>query len=94
MNTWFMKKVRNANFSPCTLCMGEVVDDGKWYGLDPTNNILVQDSHIKIGCGRDATECQINRGIMHGGGEQTQDIYVNVSEISPGQSIISRGALF
>ena len=72
----------------------EVVDDGKWYGLDPTNNILVQDSHIKIGCGRDATECQINRGIMHGGGEQTQDIYVNVSEISPGQSIISRGALF
>ena len=72
----------------------EVVDNGKWYGFDPTNNILVQDSHIKIGCGRDATECQINRGIMHGGGQQTQDIYVNVSEISPAQSIISRGALF
>lgn len=65
----------------------EVLDDGKWYGLDPTNNILVQDSHIKIGCGRDATECQINRGIMHGGGQQTQDIFVKVSEIS-------RGALF
>ena len=72
----------------------EVADGGKWYGLDPTNNIPVQDSHIKIGCGRDATECQINRGIMHGGGHQTQDIYVKVSEISPGQSIISRGALF
>lgn len=72
----------------------EVADGGKWYGLDPTNNTIVQDSHIKIGSGRDATECQINRGIMHGGGEQTQDIYVNVSEISPGQSIISRGALF
>ena len=72
----------------------EVADDGKWYGLDPTNNILVEDSHIKIGCGRDATECQINRGIMHGGGKQTQDIFVNVSEISPAQSIISRGVLF
>lgn len=72
----------------------EVADSGKWYGFDPTNNIPVQDCHIKIGCGRDATECQINRGIMHGGGEQVQDIYVNVAEVSPGQSIISRGALF
>ncbi|MCR4637091.1 MAG: transglutaminase family protein [Butyrivibrio sp.] len=72
----------------------EVADGGKWYGLDPTNNIMVQDSHIKIGCGRDATECQINRGIMHGGGMQTQDIYVKVREIGPGQSIMKRGALF
>ncbi len=72
----------------------EVVDSGKWYGYDPTNNSLVCDSHIRIGCGRDATECQINRGIMHGGGQQTQEVYVNVSELTPGQNIVSRGALF
>ena len=72
----------------------EVVDSGKWYGFDPTNNCLINDTHIKVGCGRDAAECQLNRGIMHGGGEQKQDIYVNVSELSPGQNIIRRGALF
>ncbi len=72
----------------------EVADEGKWYGLDPTNNTLVQDSHIKLGCGRDATECQINRGIMHGGGQQTQEVFVKVSELTTGQSIISRGVFF
>lgn len=72
----------------------EVADSGKWYGFDPTNNVIVGDSHIKIGCGRDATECQINRGIMHGGGEQTQDVYVNVSELTPAHKFISKGALF
>lgn len=71
----------------------EVASDGKWYGIDPTNNILVGDSHIKIAVGRDATECQINRGIMHGGGEQTQNISVSVSEVSFGQKFIKKGAL-
>jgi len=71
----------------------EVASDGKWYGIDPTNNCLVGDSHIKIGVGRDATECQINRGIMHGGGDQTQDIHVSVNEVSFGQRFIWKGAL-
>jgi len=71
----------------------EVASEGKWIGLDPTNNSIVGESHIKIGMGRDATECQINRGIMHGGGEQTQDISVSVSEISFGQKFIWKGAL-
>jgi len=71
----------------------EVASEGKWYGFDPTNNTLVNDSHIKIGMGRDATECQINRGVMHGGGNQTQKINVSVSEISFGQKYIWKGAL-
>lgn len=72
----------------------EVEDHGKWYGLDPTNNVMVGDNHIKIGVGRDAMECQINRGIMHGGGDQTQNISVAVSEISRGQKYLSKGAFF
>jgi len=71
----------------------EVVDDGKWYGFDPTNDTVVSDSHIKIGVGRDATECQINRGTMHGGGNQTQKITVNVTEIGVGQDFVRKGAL-
>lgn len=56
----------------------EVMQDGKWYGFDPTNDKTVSDEHIKIGVGRDAGDCMINRGIMHGGGYHTQDIKVSV----------------
>ena len=38
------------------------------------------DAHIKIGVGRDASDCLINRGIMHGGGTQKQTIEVIVGE--------------
>ncbi len=52
----------------------EFLADNKWIGLDPTNNCLVADSHIKLGDGRDATECAINRGIMRGNCSQSQKI--------------------
>lgn len=60
----------------------EILWNGKWYGLDPTNNCIVSEEHIKIGIGRDARDCMINRGIMHGGGYQTQKIKVNVTEVA------------
>lgn len=60
----------------------EVFSNGKWYPLDPTNDTLVTDSHIKIGTGRDAGDCMINRGILRGGGMQTQKISVRVTEIN------------
>lgn len=58
----------------------EIFYNGKWYGLDPTNDKVVADEHIKIGIGRDARDCTINRGIMHGGGTHIQTIQVNVTE--------------
>lgn len=58
----------------------EILSEGKWYGLDPANDLIVDDSHIKIGIGRDASDCMINRGIMKGGGAQTQKILVAVTE--------------
>ncbi|MCQ2521599.1 MAG: transglutaminase family protein [Lachnospiraceae bacterium] len=59
----------------------EILHNGYWYGLDPTNNVPVTSDHIKIGVGRDAKDCMINRGIMHGGGLHTQKIVVNVKEM-------------
>lgn len=59
----------------------EVLCNGRWYGFDPTNDVVVSDSHIKIGVGRDAYDCQVNRGIIRGGGSQRQTIEVNVIEI-------------
>lgn len=59
----------------------EILSEDRWYGLDPTNDCIVTDSHIKIGIGRDAADCMINKGVMTGGGQQTQDIHVTVTEL-------------
>lgn len=58
----------------------EIAVEGFWYGIDPTNDVPVGDDYIKIGVGRDAADCLINRGIMHGGGSQSQLIRVSVKE--------------
>ncbi len=58
----------------------EILAEGRWYALDPTNDLIVEDDHIKIGNGRDARDCMINRGIMKGGGRQSMEVAVKVSE--------------
>ena len=50
-----------------------------WVGFDPTNDCLVLSNYIKLGDGRDANECAINRGILRGGGAQRQEISTKVS---------------
>lgn len=58
----------------------EALCDKHWIGFDPTHNKMVDDDYIKIGIGRDAKDCMINRGIMHGGGLHTQTIKVCVTK--------------
>ena len=58
----------------------EVYEDDFWTGLDPTHNRLIDDNYIKISCGRDAKDCQINQGVFAGGGKQKQEIRVSVWE--------------
>lgn len=58
----------------------EVECEDGFYGYDPTNNLEVNDVHIKLSHGRDSEDCLINRGVMRGGGLQTQTIHVNVFE--------------
>ena len=50
----------------------------KWIGVDPTNNLLIDNNYIKLANGRDALDCEINRGIIFGGGEQTLTTSVRV----------------
>ena len=52
----------------------EAVCDGSFAAFDPTHNREITDEYIKLGVGRDATDCAINRGVMWGGGVQTQEI--------------------
>lgn len=58
----------------------EACCNGKWVGYDPTHDRKVQEQYIKLGDGRDAAECAINRGIILGGGDQTQEVIVKVTE--------------
>lgn len=58
----------------------EVEEDGRWYGIDPTNGREVNDGYIHISCGRDAYDCPMNKGVFVGGGQQTQQVSVVVKE--------------
>jgi len=58
----------------------EAAIDGNFIAFDPTHNREVTDEYIKFGVGRDATDSAINRGVMWGGGEQSQDIQVLVEK--------------
>lgn len=60
----------------------EICQDGRWIALDPTNNLIVDDQHIKISTGRDYRDCTINQGVFTGHTVQTQTVKVNVWEIS------------
>lgn len=58
----------------------EVYERGMWIGLDPTNNQVVSDRHIKISHGRDYKDCTINHGFFTGNAGQSQNIRVLVTE--------------
>ena len=53
---------------------------GLWIALDPTLGRVITDEYIKLGHGRDAADCSINRGIIWGGGAQRQLVCVRVMQ--------------
>lgn len=69
----------------------EVAWDGKWFGIDPCNNTSDLESYIKIGVGRDASECRINRGVMHGGGGQKLETFLSVTDAGQGSNYLKKG---
>lgn len=59
----------------------EIWENGKWIALDPTNDLIVDDQHIKISTGRDYKDCTINQGVFYGQTTQKQTISVSVREV-------------
>ena len=59
----------------------EVYTRDGWYGLDPTNNLHIDEYYIKLAHGRDYGDCVIDRGCFRGNAGQEQKIYVKVEEI-------------
>ena len=52
---------------------------GYWYGIDPTNHLLVNESYIKLAHGRDYGDCMISRGIFKNpSAVQTMEVSVSV----------------
>ena len=49
-----------------------------WIGFDPTNNLMVSDSHVTLAWGRDYGDVTPVRGISLGGGGQTVNVEVYV----------------
>lgn len=58
----------------------EVLHNGRWYGLDPTNDIPAGQKHIRIAVGRDVEDCPMNLGIMYGIASQQVQVQVKVWE--------------
>jgi len=52
--------------------------DQGWIGLDPTNDLLVQDEHIILALGRDFGDVSPVTGIILGGGRQSLSVAVTV----------------
>ena len=42
-----------------------------WIGLDPTNDVMVNDHFVKVAIGRDFTDVPPNKGLYRGVGEET-----------------------
>ncbi len=59
----------------------EIFSEGSWYGLDPTNNLMVDETYIKLAHGRNALDCSVLRGGFKGSVCQSQEIFVHVEEV-------------
>lgn len=64
-----------------THAWAEIHDNGRWYGIDPTNNQMIETGYVKIAHGRDANDCPMNRGIYTGPTDELMTISVSVKEI-------------
>jgi transglutaminase-like putative cysteine protease len=49
-----------------------------WIGFDPTNDLIVQDDHITLMAGRDASDAAPIEGVLLTSGEQTLKVEVDV----------------
>ncbi len=54
------------------------IPDYGWVGLDPTNNVWVENRHIKLAVGRDFADCTPVKGTFKGLAKQSLSVYVSV----------------
>lgn len=82
--------LRNAGI-PARYCAGLMIGEGvthawveyydgsAWYGIDPTNDRVIEYGYIKLSNGRDCTDCSVDRGCFASNNENvTQDIQISI----------------
>jgi transglutaminase-like putative cysteine protease len=50
-----------------------------WLGLDPTNNCVVNDTHVRLAVGRHFSDCSPVKGVYKGAPEHELKVIVSVS---------------
>lgn len=68
-----------------------LMPNGRWVGLDPTNNLLVNDRYIKIHIGRDYSDVSPTKGVYVGTPATRLDVRVKVERLEA-QGLGSLGA--
>jgi transglutaminase-like putative cysteine protease len=61
--------------------MGLYIPEAGWVEFDATNNLLVNDQHIRVAIGRDFSDVVPLKGIVYSGGGQKMDVSVDVRKI-------------
>jgi transglutaminase-like putative cysteine protease len=59
--------------------------DGNWLALDPTNNLLANDHHIRVHTGRDYADITPLRGLYKGVSARKMDVEIQVREVAPAE---------
>lgn len=57
-----------------------------WVELDATNNLLVNDNHIRVAVGRDFSDITPLKGIVYSGSKQEMKVSVDVSRLEDSRS--------
>jgi len=54
-----------------------------WLGLDPTNNCIVNDGHVRMAIGREFADCTPTKGTYKGTGAHTLEVSVHIENGTP-----------
>lgn len=65
-----------------------LLPDLGWVGLDPTNNLIADDRHIRVAIGRDYADVPPTRGVFKGVSNVRSELSVSVT-VGPAQSPLS-----
>jgi transglutaminase-like putative cysteine protease len=50
-----------------------------WLGFDPTNNCIVNDTHVRLAVGKSFSDCSPVKGTYRGASDHTMEVLVSVS---------------
>lgn len=78
---------------PARYCAGYTVGEGAthawcevnlpgegWVGYDPTRNVMVDESYLRVAVGRDYGDCPLDSGTFRSPADQTQTVFMRVWE--------------